>query len=73
MGVRLLVKLSRTCRKTALTGSFLKRKMQEYELLKQEIESLTQEAQIVKEAEVAEVAAKTSKEDTFNVKAGFNG
>lgn len=47
--------------------------MQEYELLKQEIESLTQEAQIVKEAEVAEVAAKTSKEDTFNVKAGVNG
>jgi hypothetical protein len=37
--------------KTALTGSFLKRRMQEYEQLKQEIESLTQEAQIVKEAE----------------------
>ncbi len=37
--------------KTALTGSFLKRKMQEYEQLKQEIESLIKEAQIVEETE----------------------
>lgn len=29
--------------KTALTGSFLKRKMQEYQLLKEEIEALSQE------------------------------
>jgi len=31
--------------KTALTSRFLKRKMQEYELLKKEIEELTREAQ----------------------------
>jgi EPS-associated MarR family transcriptional regulator len=53
--------------KTALTGSFLKRKMQEYEQLKQEIESLTQEAQIVKEAEVVK---KTSQEETSKVRSG---
>ena len=59
--------------KTALTGSFLKRKMQEYEQLKQEIESLTQEVQIEKVTEAEEVALevapKTSQEDTFNVRA----
>jgi EPS-associated MarR family transcriptional regulator len=33
--------------KSALTGSFLKRKMQEYEQLEQEIESLTQECHLV--------------------------
>jgi EPS-associated MarR family transcriptional regulator len=55
--------------KTALTGSFLKRKMQEYEQLKQEIESLIQEAQIVGALEVAEVVAETSIEDTLNVEA----
>lgn len=31
--------------KTALTSRFLKRKMQEYEILKQEIEELTREAE----------------------------
>jgi EPS-associated MarR family transcriptional regulator len=60
--------------KTALTGSFLKRKVQEYEQLKQEIESLAEEAQIVKVGEAKkgelEVAPETSQEDTFNVKAG---
>ena len=63
--------------KTALTGYFLKRKMQEYEQLKQDIESLTQEAQIVKAAKevVLKVVPKTSKEDTLNIKVGesFNG
>jgi EPS-associated MarR family transcriptional regulator len=38
--------------KTALTGSFLKRKMQEHEQLKKEIESLIQEAQILEVAEI---------------------
>ena len=62
--------------KTALTGSFLKRKMQEYEVLKQEIESLTQEAQIFNVAKAKEVALevmpKTSQEDTFNLKIGVS-
>jgi EPS-associated MarR family transcriptional regulator len=53
--------------KTALTGSFLKSKMQKYEQLKQEIESLTQKAQIVKEAEVVK---KTSQEETSKVRSG---
>jgi EPS-associated MarR family transcriptional regulator len=60
--------------KTALTGSFLKRKMQEYEQLRQEIESLTQEVGPVvgvQAAEIAlEVASETSQEETPNVKAG---
>lgn len=60
--------------KTALTGSFLKRKMQEYEQLKQEIESLTQEVGSVIAEEAAEIAlegaSETSQEETFNVKAG---
>jgi EPS-associated MarR family transcriptional regulator len=60
--------------KTALTGSFLKRKMQEYEQLKQEIESLTLEVGpvvAVEAAEIAlEIASKTSQEETLNVKAG---
>jgi EPS-associated MarR family transcriptional regulator len=34
--------------KTALTGSFLKKKMQEYQLLKEEIEALTKEVNITK-------------------------
>lgn len=34
--------------KTALTGSFLKRKMQEYQLLKEEIEALSKEVNRVK-------------------------
>jgi EPS-associated MarR family transcriptional regulator len=38
--------------KTALTSSFLKSKLEEYEQLKQEIESLTQEAHLMKVAEV---------------------
>jgi EPS-associated MarR family transcriptional regulator len=45
--------------KTALTGSFLKRKMQEYQQLKEEIEALSQEAflakAIIKDASDAEV------------------
>jgi EPS-associated MarR family transcriptional regulator len=41
--------------KTALTGSFLNRKIQEYEQLKQEIESLTQEAKVLETPESAEV------------------
>lgn len=41
--------------KTALTGSFLSRKIQEYEQLKQEIESLTQEAKILEAPESVEV------------------
>jgi EPS-associated MarR family transcriptional regulator len=60
--------------KTALTGSFLKRKMQEYEQLKQEIESLTLEVGPVVALEAAEialeVASKTSQEEILNVKAG---
>jgi len=55
--------------KTALIGSFLKRKMQEYEQLRLEIESLTLEAHLV------EVAPLTSQEDTFNVQSevGIDG
>lgn len=34
--------------KTALTGAFLKRKMQEYQQLKEEIEALSQEALLAK-------------------------
>jgi EPS-associated MarR family transcriptional regulator len=34
--------------KTALTGAFLKRKMQEYQSLKEEIEALSQEALLIK-------------------------
>lgn len=34
--------------KTALTGAFLRRKMQEYQRLKEEIEALSQEAILVK-------------------------
>jgi EPS-associated MarR family transcriptional regulator len=45
--------------KTALTGAFLKRKMQEYQQLKDEIEALNQEALLekatVKDASTAEV------------------
>lgn len=40
MGIRLLVNDTGYCKKTALTGSFLRQKMQEYEGLKAEIESL---------------------------------
>lgn len=47
--------------KSTLTGSFLKRKMQEYEQLKQEIESLTQEAQL-------EEVAVTSQQENLMVK-----
>jgi prefoldin subunit 5 len=36
--------------KTALTGVFLKQKMQEYQQLKEEIEALRQEALLVKDA-----------------------
>jgi EPS-associated MarR family transcriptional regulator len=36
--------------KTALTGAFLKRKMQEYQLLKEEIEALSRESVEVEEA-----------------------
>lgn len=53
--------------KTALTGSFLKRKMQEYEQLKQEIESLTLEVSLV---EAVEVAAKSTQEEASKVKVG---
>jgi EPS-associated MarR family transcriptional regulator len=53
--------------KTALTGSFLKRKMQQYEQLKQEIESLTQEVSLV---EAVEVAAKITQEKASKVKVG---
>lgn len=56
--------------KIALTGSFLKRKMQEYEQLKQEIESLTQEAQILEVAVASETVAENSQEDIFNTKTG---
>lgn len=56
--------------KIALTGSFLKRKMQEYEQLKQEIESLTQEAQILEVAVESETVAENSHEDIFNAKTG---
>jgi EPS-associated MarR family transcriptional regulator len=45
--------------KTALTGAFLKRKMQEYQQLKEEIEALSQEALLaqvkVKDDSIAEV------------------
>ncbi len=34
--------------KTALTGAFLKRKMQEYQILKEEIEALSQDALLIK-------------------------
>jgi hypothetical protein len=34
--------------KTALTGAFLKRKMQEYQTLKEEIEALSNEAHWIK-------------------------
>lgn len=40
--------------KTALTESFLRRKIQEYEQLKQEIESLAQENHLVETAEIVE-------------------
>ena len=56
--------------KTALTGSFLKRKIQEYEQLKQEIESLTQEARLVEAVGVSEVGPETSQEVALNVEAG---
>jgi hypothetical protein len=56
--------------KTALTGSFLKRKMQEYEQLKQEIDSLTREVSPVVAAEAAEMEPETSREETLNLKAG---
>jgi EPS-associated MarR family transcriptional regulator len=56
--------------KTALTGSFLKRKMQEYEVLKQEIESLTQEASLVEVSEAVEVEAKIRQEEASKFKAG---
>jgi hypothetical protein len=54
--------------KTASTGSFIKHKMREYEQLKQEIESLTQKAGLLKAVEAAEVGLETS-QDTLNVKA----
>ena len=56
--------------KTDLIGSFLKRKMQEYEQLKQEIESLTLEVQRVEAVEVVEVVPENSQEETSKVKAG---
>lgn len=56
--------------KRALTGSFLKHKMQEYEQLKQEIESFTQEVSLVEAEDEAKVVLETCQEDTFNVKAG---
>ena len=55
--------------KTALTGSFLKHKMQEYEQLKQEIESLTLEVGPAVAVEAAEIGPETSQEKTLNVKA----
>jgi EPS-associated MarR family transcriptional regulator len=50
--------------KTALTGAFLKRKMQEYRQLKEEIEALSQEALLVEAVKTVEI----SKEETFKVK-----
>ncbi len=50
--------------KTALTGAFLRRKMQEYQQLKEEIESLTLEAYLVKTTEVVE----TSPEEISRIK-----
>ncbi len=41
--------------KTALTGAFLKRKMQEYQVLKEEIEALTREVEQLPSADVDEV------------------
>jgi EPS-associated MarR family transcriptional regulator len=54
--------------KTALTGSFLKRKIQECEQLKQEIESLSRESRFA-EAAKATIAAENSQEETSKVKA----
>lgn len=50
--------------KTALTGAFVKRKMQEYQQLKEEIEALSQEALPVEVVNTAE----TAKEETLNGK-----
>ncbi len=43
-----LVTLQGLAEKTALTGAFLKRKMQEYQLLKEEIEALSKEVNLAK-------------------------
>ena len=56
--------------KAALTGAFLKRKMQEYKQLKQEIESLAQEVQISEEVDVAERVATTSQKETSKYEVG---
>jgi EPS-associated MarR family transcriptional regulator len=58
--------------KAALTGSFLKRKIEEYEQLKQEIESLTHEVQIVEVVGLLEVATESSKEEIPKVEVGEN-
>ena len=55
--------------KSALTESFLKRKKQEYEKLRLEIESLTLEVELIR---VVEVASGTSQEDASNVKSGVS-
>lgn len=57
MGVCLPINSLRHSKKTPLTGSFLKRKIQEYEKLKQEIEFLTQETQTVEVTKVAKAVA----------------
>jgi EPS-associated MarR family transcriptional regulator len=61
--------------KTALTGAFLKRKIQEYGQLRQEIESLIPEAHLAEEADAAEVALEALQKNFFNLKArvGNNG
>lgn len=48
MGVCLSFDTQGIAEKTALTGAFLKRKMQEYQQLKEEIEALSQEALLAK-------------------------
>ncbi len=56
--------------KASLTGTFLKRQMQDYQHLKEEIEALILEFQRVEAGEVAEVVPENSEKDTFNIKAG---
>jgi len=58
--------------KAALTGSFLKRKMQEYEQLKQEVESLIQETYLAESLNVNETAV-TSQQENAKVKELVNG
>jgi hypothetical protein len=57
VGLRLFIVLQGLAEKAALTGAFLKRKMQEFQSLKEEIEALSREVGELSSTEVGRLVA----------------